>query len=598
MPSYNQAVVTSQFYLYGKKYCTQSGWRISSSKYKPHDLLPPGSSLHERVYIISGANSGIGYEVANFLVMNKATVYMLCRNASEGVQTQEFLRNVHDNMNVYFLHCDCSLQSSIRNAWNEFVSHRLLNNFPLRLDGLLCNAGSLLNSRSLTREGYEETMATHMLFGTYLLTSLAVPLLRTSPGSRVVVVSSAGMYNTKFPSWSVAMNGQEGVYDGQFAYAYAKRGQVLLCEQWAQIHREIKFVSCHPGWVDTKGMESAFGRHKDYFQPLRAAWEGAEGILWLLLAEESLLQSGSFYLDRQPRVKHLAGPFFTEGSFTKNTPDEVREIMANLACCCRRSSYCPGVDYECARESQFSRVVDDKEVKSRPLQGLQRKVDLSSLTGRWTVQASIPSVSDGVHANYDMEYAYNVERNLLRVSCRIVTGGGMSRGGNEEDVETPGGERPAGTVLELMQQARVSNCFGTEWTVDENRFSYWPMPRHFLLLDVSAEVPSESETRKTELTNTGGGVEVESVVVNCGSADSGDCEAERAGVKVYSSCLIGVPDGSALWILTRIHHPISEELLNVYISRAQTIGYADAHLRVKRMPLHIFDRDEGDSMSA
>ena len=39
--------------------------------------------------------------------------------------------------------------------------------------------------------------------------------------------------------------------DGQLAYAYAKRGQVLLAEQWAAMNPEVKVVSCHPGWVDT-----------------------------------------------------------------------------------------------------------------------------------------------------------------------------------------------------------------------------------------------------------------------------------------------------------------------------------------------------------
>ena len=46
------------------------------------------------------------------------------------------------------------------------------------------------------------------------------------------MVSSGGMYNTKFPAWEVATS-LEGEYNGQLAYAYAKRGQVLLCERWA-----------------------------------------------------------------------------------------------------------------------------------------------------------------------------------------------------------------------------------------------------------------------------------------------------------------------------------------------------------------------------
>ncbi len=57
-------------------------------------------------------------------------------------------------------------------------------------------------------------------------------------------------YNTKFPEWSVAMSKNPSTpFDGQMAYAYAKRGQVLLCEQWTAQHPEVEFASCHPGYA-------------------------------------------------------------------------------------------------------------------------------------------------------------------------------------------------------------------------------------------------------------------------------------------------------------------------------------------------------------
>jgi len=49
------------------------------------------------------------------------------------------------------------------------------------------------------------------------------------------------------------------IFDGQLAYAYAKRGQVILMEEMSKMYNDIKFVSCHPGWVDTPGVESAYG---------------------------------------------------------------------------------------------------------------------------------------------------------------------------------------------------------------------------------------------------------------------------------------------------------------------------------------------------
>lgn len=69
------------------------------------------------------------------------------------------------------------------------------------------------------------TLASHFIFGSYLLGTLAQPLLRKSPEPRVVFVSSGGMYNSKFPEWEVATS-EKGKYNKEMAYVYAKRGQV------------------------------------------------------------------------------------------------------------------------------------------------------------------------------------------------------------------------------------------------------------------------------------------------------------------------------------------------------------------------------------
>lgn len=178
------------------------------------------------------------------------------------------------------------------------------------------------------------------------------------------------MYNTRFPSWSVATSTGASAYDGQLAYAYAKRGQVLLCERWAATFNNVfKVVSCHPGneslqlkrfslysilpkgWTGTEGVDAAYGSSKSLLEPLRSLWQGAEGIIWLAVAPSEKIESGgkpstyftlivlllivyynlsAFYLDRQPQRKHMSGPFYMEGSYTRNTPQEVDEMMERL----------------------------------------------------------------------------------------------------------------------------------------------------------------------------------------------------------------------------------------------------------------------------
>ena len=114
------------------------------------------------------------------------------------------------------------------------------------------------------------------------------------------------------------------------AYVYCKRGQVLLCERWAKAHPTVKFVTCHPGWTNTPAVDAAYGENKKYLEPMRTPWQGADGIVWLCVVAKDELENGAFYLDRSPCVKHMAGPFFTQGSFTKNTTAEVDVMMENL----------------------------------------------------------------------------------------------------------------------------------------------------------------------------------------------------------------------------------------------------------------------------
>eukprot|EP00435_Cladocopium_sp_Y103_P020551 s2273_g5.t1 len=169
------------------------------------------------------------------------------------------------------------------------------------IDCLVCNAGAMTPKRTLTSEGHEVTFATHFLHGTYLLSQELRPLLGKKSGARVVAVSSGGMLNVKYDHGYAT--GTKGSYDKQLSYAYAKRGQVLLCEYLAnQPGEQITFK-----WL----------------QPMRTLWEGAEGICWLCVADADQIKAGSFYLDRQPQKTILA-------SWTSNSKKEVEEMVAAL----------------------------------------------------------------------------------------------------------------------------------------------------------------------------------------------------------------------------------------------------------------------------
>eukprot|EP00535_Pseudo-nitzschia_heimii_P006489 CAMPEP_0197175802 /NCGR_PEP_ID=MMETSP1423-20130617/1919_1 /TAXON_ID=476441 /ORGANISM="Pseudo-nitzschia heimii, Strain UNC1101" /LENGTH=325 /DNA_ID=CAMNT_0042625043 /DNA_START=158 /DNA_END=1132 /DNA_ORIENTATION=+ len=281
-----------------------------------------GVDLSDKVVIVTGANSGIGKDLATYAAAKGAKTYMFCRSKERAEKAKAEIIDATSSDKVDIVMIDLGELASVRKAVQE------LQTKEKKVDVLICNGGILLNEKRTTSEGNEVTFASHLLGGSYLLSTLLIPQFHAAEDPRIVFVSSGGMYNTPFPDWSTATSstGASHEYDGKLAYAYAKRGQVLLAEEYAKLYPTIKTVSCHPGWCRTPAVDSAFGEAKKYLEPMRTTWEGAEGIAWFMGVKGSELVNGAFYLDRNPQQKHL-GPIT---SYTKNTQNDVEEMMANL----------------------------------------------------------------------------------------------------------------------------------------------------------------------------------------------------------------------------------------------------------------------------
>lgn len=362
-----QTLATSQWYVYGRKHFRQPGYSrhvkeyygatTSSSSTRSSGVgsgttTPPvqlradigkdvegadGVDLKDKVIVVTGANSGLGKEMATYASAKGAKLYMICRSKERAEKARDEIVNLTSNDNIKVVLADVGELEQVRSAAKEIQSQES------NIDCLVCNAGVLLNEKQMTCEGNESTIASHLIGGSYLLTKLLLPQLKAVSSStcttgssnndvsRVIYVTSGGMLLTKFPSWDIATNQSPNAkYDGTMAYAYAKRGQVLLAEEMTKLYPEIKFVSAHPGWVDTKAVDDAFGSGKKVLEPMRSTWEGAEGITWLMGVSSDKIESGGFYLDRKVQEKHIAGPFMSDGSYTKNTDVEVQEFMDKL----------------------------------------------------------------------------------------------------------------------------------------------------------------------------------------------------------------------------------------------------------------------------
>lgn len=133
--------------------------------------------------IVTGANSGIGYETALGLARMGSVVIMMSKNHDRGELARRKIVAASGNPHVYLMLADLSSQTEVR-----YLAEKYKERFP-RLDVLVNNAGIMTDKRRESVDGFELTFATNYL-AQFLLTNLLLDLLKASAPSRIVNVSS------------------------------------------------------------------------------------------------------------------------------------------------------------------------------------------------------------------------------------------------------------------------------------------------------------------------------------------------------------------------------------------------------------------------
>ena len=173
-----------------------------------------------------------------------------------------------------------------------------------RLDVLVHAAGAMHQRFAVSHAGIELTVAGQVITP-FLLTKLLLPALLAAAPSRVITVSSGGMYAQRLDPATLEM--APSGYRGAVAYARVKRAQVALSREWARrVDRaDVAFHAMHPGWADTPGIAASLPRFRWAARPiLRTPEQGADTIVWLATAAPRALGSGCFWHDRRPRSEY------------------------------------------------------------------------------------------------------------------------------------------------------------------------------------------------------------------------------------------------------------------------------------------------------
>jgi len=233
--------------------------------------------MQQRIALVTGANKGIGFEVARQLARRNFRVFIGARDSDAGVAAVQKLNKEGEKEEygeITFLKIDVSKPDSIRCAAEEF------SRSTDRLDVLVNNAGILLDDDKdvlmVAPEIFETTLRTNTV-GALLVSQAFVPFLKKSDAPRIVNVSSGG---------GQLADGADGWAP---AYCISKTALNGVTVQLAAALPKFAVNSVCPGWVRTDmGGSNA----------TRSVLEGAAGVVWLA-SEAPQKETSKFWRDRK-----------------------------------------------------------------------------------------------------------------------------------------------------------------------------------------------------------------------------------------------------------------------------------------------------------
>lgn len=255
--------------------------------------------------IVTGANTGLGFETAKGLAGLGHKVYLACRSEDKAQAAMARIKRKQKQANVHFLSLDLLDRPGIKAAARQFSAENT------RLDILVNNAGVMAPPFTITRNGLELQLdANHM--GHFYFTSQLMDRLDQADETRVVNVSSlAGKHAVADIYWD-NINFENGEYEngrefmglkGMTAYSQSKFANLLFtlelkdrCESGG---KNIKVVAAHPGASNTD-LKRNMKKHLQILAPIIGRFmniskpaQGSESIL--MAATDSTVKAGEFF---------------------------------------------------------------------------------------------------------------------------------------------------------------------------------------------------------------------------------------------------------------------------------------------------------------
>lgn len=257
--------------------------------------------MEGKVCVVTGANSGIGFETAKALATKGAEVIMVCRSEEKGKAALEKILQASPQNKVQLLLADMSSQQQIREVGTE-----IRERYP-EIDVLVNNAGTWISDLTYTEDGIETVLAVNHL-AYFLMTHLLWPSLEKGEAGRIVNVASDSHMQVKgfnFDDPFLAKN-----YHGLRSYAQSKLANVMFTYELDRIKPTAHIVTnaVQPGLVYTDiGLKRTTWLHAFAWKVRRTLWrgvspaEGAATSIFLASAPEAADKSGLYWDNCKPK---------------------------------------------------------------------------------------------------------------------------------------------------------------------------------------------------------------------------------------------------------------------------------------------------------
>ena len=215
-----------------------------------------------KVFLITGANSGLGYETSKFLLERGATVIMSCRDLIKGEKAKQELLKFNFSGKIELVELDLSDLINVKK-----FAESIKNKFDY-LDVLINNAGIMAPPKTFSKQGFEIQFAVNHLAHMFLTLEL-LPMLEEKNNSRVVTVTSGVQYFGKI-QWADLQGNLK--YDRWASYAQSKLANVMfgleLNLKLIENNSKTSSLLAHPGFARTNLQPKSVEANKSWQEKL------------------------------------------------------------------------------------------------------------------------------------------------------------------------------------------------------------------------------------------------------------------------------------------------------------------------------------------